>query len=320
MKFEGIAIGDLKAKETINGIYILKSAELKMSSNNKMYLDLVFSDKTGSVPAKCWDSSEEDYSVLVLNKLYYVNALVDLWRDALQLKVNKIQLANEEDQKFIDDFAQSAPIKADDMMKELYAYINNINNSEIRSVVNMLVEQVKEQLLYYPAAKSFHHSIKGGLLYHVLRMLHTAEALCKVYEGVNSDLLYAGVIIHDLAKIGELKSNELGIAEYSIEGNLLGHIVMGVTNLDEVGKKVGASDEVMLLLKHMVVSHHYEGDYGSPRKPVFLEAELLHHIDMIDARVYDYQNATESIEAGQFSEPIFSLDRRRVYKVNLQDQ
>ena len=191
MKFEGIAIGDLKAKETINGIYILKSAELKMSSNNKMYLDLVFSDKTGSVPAKCWDSSEEDYSVLVLNKLYYVNALVDLWRDALQLKVNKIQLANEEDQKFIDDFAQSAPIKADDMMKELYAYINNINNSEIRSVVNMLVEQVKEQLLYYPAAKSFHHSIKGGLLYHVLRMLHTAEALCKVYEGVNSDCYHS---------------------------------------------------------------------------------------------------------------------------------
>ncbi|HHY63613.1 MAG TPA: 3'-5' exonuclease, partial [Clostridiaceae bacterium] len=87
--------------------------------------------------------------------------------------------------------------------------------------------------------------------------------------------------------------------------------------LDRAGASVGASDEVMLLLKHMVVSHHYEAEFGSPKKPLFLEAELLHHIDMIDARVFDYQNATRNIEAGQFSEPVWSLDRRSVYKVGL---
>ncbi|MGI6050304.1 MAG: 3'-5' exoribonuclease YhaM family protein [Acetivibrionales bacterium] len=319
MKFEGIDIRDLVVGNTVNGIYILRSAELKLASNKKNYLDLLFSDKTGTVRAKMWDAREQDYSDLKLNKLYYVNAKVDSWQDSPQLTVNVIKLADDEDQKYIDNYVQSAPIKSGDMLQEVYFYTDRIANPEIRSLVRTILKQKEDELLYYPAAKSFHHSIKGGLLYHILRMLRTADALCKVYEGINSDLLFAGVIIHDLAKIGELKSNELGIAEYSGKGQLLGHIIMGVEQLDQAGRSVGASEEVMMLLKHMVVSHHNEADFGSPKKPMFLEAELLHHLDMIDARVYDFQNAVENIEAGQFSEPVFSLDRRKVYKVNLEN-
>jgi 3'-5' exoribonuclease len=94
---------------------------------------------------------------------------------------------------------------------------------------------------------------------------------------------------------------------------------MGVEELDRVGELIGASEEMMLLLKHMIVSHHYEAEYGSPKKPLFLEAELLHHLDMIDARVYDFQNATKDIEPGQFSEPVWSLDRRCIYKAGIQE-
>ncbi len=148
-------------------------------------------------------------------------------------------------------------------------------------------------------------------------MLRSAEALSGVYEGLNTDLLYSGIIIHDLAKIGELTSNNLGIAEYSKEGQLLGHIVLGVIELEKAGNELGVSDEIMLLLKHMIVSHHYEAEYGSPKKPMFLEAELLHHLDLIDARIYDYQNATKNIEAGQFSDPVWSLDRRSIYKPDI---
>jgi 3'-5' exoribonuclease len=104
------------------------------------------------------------------------------------------------------------------------------------------------------------------------------------------------------------------MAEYTKEGKLLGHIIMGVEEIEKAGRETGASREAILLLKHMVVSHHYEADYGSPKKPMFLEAELLHHIDMIDARVYDYQNATRDIEPGSFSEPVWSLDKRNIYK------
>lgn len=317
MKFEGVKIVDLKPGETINGIYILKTADLKVSSNKKTYLDIVLSDQTGEVSAKWWDAGEADHSSLCSNKLYYINARVDMWKEALQLSLNKIRLADEEDQKCIGEFVPSAPVTPEEMLEEIYLYTSKIKNSEIRSLVMKLLDEKEEKLLYYPAAKSLHHAIRSGLLYHILRMLKTAEGLSIVYQGVNTDLLFAGVIIHDLAKIGELSSNELGIAEYSKQGQLLGHIVLGVEELDRAGRQIGVSDEIMLLLKHMIVSHHYEAEYGSPKKPMFLEAELLHHIDLIDARIYDYQNATRNIEPGRFSDPVWSLDRRSIYKTDI---
>ncbi|NLE26379.1 MAG: HD domain-containing protein [Clostridiaceae bacterium] len=315
MKFEGIKISDLKAGESINGIYLLRNAELKLSSNKKNYLDIVFTDNTGNIPAKWWDANEADYTALVPNKLYYVNARVDMWKDALQLTLNKIKLAEDEDQKLIANFVPAAPILPEKMIEEIYLYAAKIKKTEIRSVVMTMLDQKEDKLIYYPAAKSLHHAVRSGLLYHIVRMLRCGEALCSVYEGVDTDLVFAGIILHDLAKIGELSSNELGIAEYSKQGQFLGHIIMGVEELGRAGKIVGASEETMLLLKHMIVSHHYEAEFGSPKKPLFLEAELLHHIDMIDARVYDFQNATKDIEPGQFSEPVWSLDKRCVYKV-----
>lgn len=319
MKFDGIKISELKSGGVINGIYLLKSADLKISSNKKTYLDIILTDSTGNIQAKWWDANETDFASLNPNKLYYVNAKVDIWKDALQLTLNKIKIADDDDQKLISDFVPAAPISPEEMLQEVYLYAAKIKNSEIRSVVMKLLDEKEDRLIYYPAAKSLHHAMRSGLLYHIVRMLRLGEVISSVYEGVNSDLIFAGVIIHDLAKIGELSSNELGMAEYSKQGQFLGHIIMGVEELDRAGNSVGASEEVMLLLKHMVVSHHYEAEYGSPKKPLFLEAELLHHIDLIDARVYDYQNATKNIEAGQFSEPVWSLDRRSVYKVGLDE-
>lgn len=317
MKFEGIKITDLKSGEVINGIYILKNVELKVSANKKTYLDLVLSDNTGDVPAKWWDAGEGEFISLSVNKLYYVNARVDTWKEALQLTLNKVRLADEEDQRIISEFVASAPIKPEEMLDEIYLFTAKIKNAEIRSLVMKLLDEKEEKLIYYPAAKSLHHAIRSGLLYHIVRMLRLAESLCNVYHGVNCDLLFAGVIIHDLAKIGELSSNELGIAEYSKSGQFLGHIVMGVQEVDRAGRDIGVSEEILLLLKHMIVSHHYEAEYGSPKKPLFLEAELLHHIDLIDARVYDFQNATKNIKPGQFSDPVWSLDKRNVYQIDI---
>jgi len=319
MKFEGTKISDLKAGENINGIYLLKNAELKLSSTKKTYLDIVFSDNTGSIPAKWWDTGETDYMSLIQNKLYYVNARVDSWKDSLQLNIIRIKLADEEDQKHIADFVPAAPLSPEDMLEEIYLYVSRIKKAEIRSLVMTILDQKEEKLKYYPAAKSLHHAVRSGLLYHIVRMLRCGEALCSVYEGINTDLLFAGIILHDLAKIGELISNELGIAEYSKQGQFLGHIIMGVEEVDRAGKMVGASEETMLLIKHMIVSHHYEAEFGSPKKPLFLEAELLHHIDMIDARVYDYQNATKDIAPGEFSEQVWSMDKRCIHKDDLHE-
>jgi len=317
MRFVGVSINDLKQGETINGIYILRKKELKEASNKKPFIDMVFSDKTGEIQAKLWEAGEEVYNRLQLNVLYYVNAKVDSFKDMLQLNINKIRIADPEDQREIDKFVPSAPIPADEMLDEIYGYANRISNMDIRALVMKLLKNKEAQLVYYPAAKSLHHSIRSGLLFHILRMLRLSEKLKEIYPEINLDLLYAGVLIHDLAKIGELESNELGVSEYSKEGQLLGHIIMGICDIERVGNELGISSEVILLLKHMVASHHYEPEYGSPKKPMFLEAELLHFIDMIDARVYDYDNNLKNIEEGNFSEPVWSLDKRRLYKPDL---
>ena len=252
-----------------------------------------------------------------LNMLYYVNARVDCWKENMQLNIQKIRLADPDDQKKIDKFVPSAPISPEIMLKEVYSYSNRIQHDEIRRLVTKMLKDKEDRLIYYPAARSLHHSIRGGLLYHLYRMLHLSEKIKQVYENVNPDLLYAGILLHDLAKIGELDSNVLGFSEYSKEGQLLGHLVMGVKEIENAGKSLGISEEVMLVLQHMVASHHYEPEYGSPKKPMILEAELLHYIDLIDARVYDYENALKNVEKGAFSEPVWSLDRRRLYKTIL---
>ena len=165
--------------------------------------------------------------------------------------------------------------------------------------------------------RSLHHAIRSGLLFHLVRMLRAADAIAGVYPSVDTDLLFAGVLLHDLAKMDEMDASELGIAEYSKVGKLLGHIVIGITEIDRVGRELGVSPEVVLLLKHMVLSHHDKAEFGSPKPPMFLEAELLHHIDTMDARVYDYDNALKDVKPGGFSEAVWSLDKRNLYKPDL---
>jgi len=317
MRFDGIPIKDLKQDENINGIYILRRKELKEASNKKFYLDLIFSDNTGEINGKFWDATEDIFHNMPLNMLYYVNAKVDCWKENMQLNIQKIRLADPEDQKEIDKFVPSAPIPSEIMLKEIYSYANSIRHNEIRRLVLKMLKDKEDRLIYYPAARSLHHSIRGGLLYHIYRMLHLSDKIIQVYENVNPDLLYAGVLLHDLAKIGELESNILGFSEYSKEGQLLGHLIMGINEIESTGKSLGISKEVLLVLQHMVASHHNEPEYGSPKKPMILEAELLHYIDLIDARVYDYENALKNVEKGAFSEPVWSLDRRRLYKTEL---
>jgi len=317
MRFSGIPIKDLKQHEIINGIYILRRKELKEASNKKYYLDLTFSDSTGEINGKLWDATEDIFINMPLNMLYYVNSRVECWKEIIQLNIQKIRVADPEDQKEIDKFVPSAPIPSEVMLKEIYSYAEKIRNDEIRRLVIKMLKDKEDRLVYYPAARSLHHSIRGGLLYHIYRMLHLADKISQVYENVNQDLLYAGVLLHDLAKIGELEANTLGFSEYSKKGQLLGHLIMGINEIENAGKSLGISEEIVIVLQHMVASHHYEPEFGSPKKPMILEAELLHYIDMIDARVYDYDNALKNVEKGSFSEPVWSLDRRKLYNADL---
>ncbi len=311
---ENIFIKDFEAGQRIVGFYIIKGYNLKTSSNNKRYLDLTLMDKTGEVNGKIWGVDDEvvkDYKAGLVVK---IEGDVTLWNNTMQLKVVRHRPAGEEDGIDIKDFVPAAPIEAKEMYDRVLAYGEKIEDDEIRGLVRRIYDEYREKLLYYPAAKMHHHAIYAGLLYHVLRMLMAGEKLSEVYP-VNRDLLYAGIMLHDIEKINEMDADDMGIVgEYTRDGQLLGHIIQGIIKIDHVGREIPMKDEKIKLIQHMILSHHYEPEYGSPKRPMIPEAELLHYIDMIDARMYDMTKVLGTLGEGEFSEPVFVLDRRRLYK------
>lgn len=313
---EYVKIKDLKVGQKINGVYLIKNISVKLTnSNNKKYLDITLSDKTGDINAKLWDLKDDFKNEFLENSLVYVKGSILSWQNTLQLKLESI--SNDFDKENIDisDYVQCAPIDTNLMFDELYEFVSSFSNEDIKNILLEILKIKKDKLLYYPAAKSNHHSIKGGLLYHILSMIKLGESIGNLYPIINKELLFAGIILHDIEKTEEMTSSDLGIVStYTVEGQMLSHLIQGITLVDRVSNKVNASNEIRMLLQHMILSHHYEPEYGSPIKPMIIEAELLHYIDVIDARMYDMKKILDNLEEGSFSERIFSLNNRKIYK------
>lgn len=308
-------ISELQNGDKIDGYYLVKAVQNKISSNNKKYMDFTLGDSTGDINAKLWDSSEEQEEIFTVNSLIKVRGSVAEWQNSLQLKIDKIRLTNEEDGVDISDFVATAPFEPEDMFMLIMEYVEKIEDKGIKAIVNTVMEENHDKLMYFPAAMKNHHAVRSGLLYHVSTMLQVGEKLSEIYTFLNKDLLFAGVILHDMSKLEEMNSSELGIvSEYTIEGQLLGHIIQGIKKVEEIGEKVGADKEAVMMLEHMILSHHYEPEYGSPKKPMFPEAEILHYLDKIDATMYDVHKHLSTTETGQFTDSIWSLEKRKMFK------
>lgn len=310
-------IRNMKAGETVQGVYLIKSFEIKQGNNNKFYLDINIGDKTGEINCKHWDYTEGMENEFQTGKLIKVRGSITEWQGRAQMKIDKLRIATEDDGVNINDLVAAAPYDAEYMWTEILTYIEKIEDEEIKSIVLCIFEDGQEKLMYYPAAKKNHHSIRSGLLYHILTMLKSGEKLMEIYTGLNSDLLYAGVILHDFAKIYEMNSDEMGIvSDYTVEGNLLGHIITGIKLIENAARDLGINPEKSMVLQHMILTHHYEAEYGSPMKPKIPEAEMLHYLDIIDARMFDIKKAMDGVEDGKFGERIWSLENRAFYKPN----
>ena len=308
-------IKDFKVGEEVTGYYLVKAKNVKTSSANKPYIDFTLQDITGEVNAKLWDVKGDVETQYNPGEVVKIMGSVTQWQQSVQLKLIKIRALLADDDVDFSQFIPTAPIDAQVMLDEILSFVHEMVSEDVRRLVLALIDEYKAPLMYYPAAKSNHHAIKSGLLYHILRMLRTAKGLGQVYKNVNLDLVYAGIILHDIEKINEMDATEVGVVEgYTKEGQLLGHIIMGIKRIDKTAEALGIDPEVSLLIQHLILTHHYEPDFGSPKKPLIPEGELLHYIDMIDARMYDMNKALRDVEIEQFSEPVFVLDRRRLYK------
>lgn len=309
---------NLNPGENVEDFFLLKALTIRTANNGNRYADIILADKTGEMTAKIWDLNKDVLPVvndLSDREIVKIRGVVNEWNGARQLKVLRIRKREETDKIEISDFIKASPFAGEVMYDQVMTFVKSIKDEDYRNIAETLLTVRRDKLLYFPAAMKHHHAEMGGLLYHVLRMLKNAVSMCDVYTMLDRDILICGVVLHDIAKLEEIDADRFGMAEaYTFEGQMLGHIVQGIKLVDREAENLGLPEEKKILLEHMLLSHHYEPEYGSPKKPLFAEAEILHYLDLIDARIYDMENALKNVGEGGFSEKVFTMDNRRLYK------
>lgn len=254
-----IYLNRINTGEEITDFFMVKAIGIKTGSNNKQYLDLVLGDKTGEITGKKWDVTEEEIqklSALKEGDLVKIKALVTEWNGTKQFRVQKIRGAVDQDGLDVSDFVKAAPEDPRQMFDFIKEKAEALGDSDLKKLCVSVLEENEEKLLYYPAAQKNHHAEFAGLLWHMKRMLVNGEGVCSVYTILDKDLVTAGVILHDIEKIREINSNELGISGgYSMEGMLLGHIVQGVRELDARMKAMDFPDEKRLMIEQIGRAH-----------------------------------------------------------------
>lgn len=308
-------IANVELDHVFEGYVLLKSVLCKTDKNGRSYLDIVFQDTSGVMDGKLWNISERDIEQYQPNTVVFLKAIRELYKGRTQLRIMKMRPLNEEEPYTPADFIKSAPLPVSEMQSQIEQYIQEIECPEWHQVVSVLYDKYQSSFLTYPAAKKYHHAYYGGLAYHTLTMLKIADSLCHIYPVLNASLLYSGVILHDLGKVLELSG--VNSTEYTVEGNLIGHLVLMDEEIVSVclEHQLDPKSEKMVVLRHLVLSHHGKLEYGSPVQPHILEAEILHQIDYLDASMQMMTNALERTSENSYSERIPGLDNRMFYHI-----
>ena len=305
-------VKDMVPGDKVEGFYILKEAYQKISSNGKPFLSAVIADKTGTMDVKVWDyagpvGTQEDVGTIIK-----IRGDVSEFKGNPQLSLSNIRMALPEDNCDTVRLVAAAPIDKDETVRKVRTLVDSMEDADYRQVARTMLERHLEAFASIPAAKSVHHSFLSGLLMHTANMMAMADFLSGQYASViDRSLLLTGTLLHDFAKEIEFRFSDLGIVtDYSVKGQLLGHLVMGAQEVAQVCAELGTPEEKSLLLQHMILSHHGEPEYGAAVKPMFAEAELLSYIDMVDSRMEIYEELLPSVAEGSFSGRVFALDKR----------
>jgi len=304
-------VANIRKDEKFEGWLLVRTAEQRISSTGKPYLDMVLSDQTGNINAKMWDGTMPPAQGAIIQ----VRGTGNEFMGRMQLRIEKLRVAGPEDMVDISQLVSSAPFSPQAMMDEVLSAVAGMRDNDISMITRALLERAGDALFTFPAAKQMHHAQRSGLLYHMVTMLRAAKALLAVYTFLNADLLLAGIIVHDLGKLRELDADTMGVVQdYTMEGKLLGHLVRGVADIETVSRECGAKETAALLLQHMVLSHHGKTEYGSPVPPRFPEAEVLHTLDTLDSRLFEMLEALQRTMEGGFSEKVWAMENRQLYR------
>lgn len=309
------SIDSMTVGQQLEGFYVLSEAAAKVTAAGKPFLSALISDRTGKVPAMVWDYAGP-IGAADAGKVVKLRGEVSEYRGALQITVEKLRLAREDDPYDLAALVPTAPIDAGAALREIEALVASIADEDYRRVAETLLARDRDAFARIPAAKSVHHAFLHGLLMHTSHMLKIADFLSGLYAGVvDRSLLLCGTLLHDFEKREEFAFSSLGlVTDYSVRGQLIGHLVMGAQEIASAAAELGVPEEKSVLLQHMALSHHGEPEFGAAVRPMCAEAELLFHIDLIDSRMEICREALAATPVGAFSERIYALDGRRLLR------
>lgn len=303
-----------KIGESFANFLLIKNASKGVASNSQPFLTLTLADKSGTITAKVWSVTDDQIRDFAVGVIVYIQGTINEYRGSKQLQVQRIHIAGDTDNIRVEDLQETAPESESVLRAEIDQAIFNMKNETIRRITRTFIERYDKEFFEYPAASDIHHAFINGLAYHTVSMLRIGNSLCDLYPELNRELLSAGIILHDIGKIHEYVS--ASNASRTLDGTLLGHIPIMMAEIGDVAKTLNISNksEEVLLLQHMILSHHGKPEWGSARTPLIREAEVLHHIDNIDAKLNVMNTVLSKTEPGTFTEKVFALDNRSFYK------
>ena len=269
----------------ITSSFVVVSKQIKPKKSGEPYLALTLGDRSGHLEAKMWDNVEEVLDAFHQDDFLKIKGLVNKYKNRFQLTVHKLRKLGESEIEFADYLPKTTK-NIDELWQTLSDFVASIQNPHLRAVIQAFMADPEIAAAYRnaPAAKTLHHAYIGGLLDHVVSLFRSCDLMCRNYPHINRDLLLGGAFLHDVGKIHELTYKRS--FSYTTRGQLLGHMVIELEMLHaKIGLVPGFPDELKTLLEHLIISHHGQYDFGSPKLPMFPEALMLHYLDDLDSKM-----------------------------------
>src|SRR5271165_4963054 len=271
--------------QTITSLFVVASKQVKSKKNGDLYLSITLADRSGQLQANMWDNVSDAVSAFEQDDFVKVKGVVHKYNGRWQLTMHKVRGLEEQEIDYSDYIAKTTK-DIDQLWRTLGEFVDSFENPWLKSLVKefMSDEAIATAYKNTPAAKTLHHAFVGGLLDHVVSLFTVCDLAARNYPQVNRDLLLTGAFLHDIGKVHEL-AYQRSIA-YTTEGQLLGHMIIELEMLHQkLARLPGFPDELKILIEHMIISHHGQYEFGSPKLPMFPEALMLHYLDDLDSKM-----------------------------------
>ncbi|QDK38908.1 3'-5' exoribonuclease YhaM family protein [Bdellovibrio sp. NC01] len=287
-------VHSLQDKDNVDHLFLVKEKTVATGKNGRPFMGLQLGDATGNIDARLWDRVEELSREFEIGDILKVKGQVQLFQNRKQLIVHRLERVDSSTVNF-EDFIPKTSRNSEDMLAELTVLVRSMKNDNLRQLILDTLEdpEIRPKLMRAPAAKSIHHAWIGGLLEHILSIAKIMDFMGNHYPFLNRDLLLFGAIYHDIGKIWEL-SYDNGIS-YTNRGRLIGHMEIACELIDKKASRIlGFSEELRDICKHIILSHHGKLEYGSPKRPKFLEAMVIAMVDDFDSKVATLKTLIEA--------------------------